>query len=458
MTDFAVAVAEFALADHGANIPQEDRRAVGRSVLDTVGAMLAGTVSEPGQGLLSYSRSCERNGKATVLGTGLRRSPTSAALLNGSFAHSDDFDDMGGYGHPSAPMLGAMLPAIEMLARDGVLVSGSALMTAHAIGFELGAAFCGMGSYDQYERCFHSTPVFGALAATCAVGRLRGLDTDTLAMALRHAAVAVSGLGRNSGTMVKPVHAGLASRNALLSIEAALAGVDAPIGLFEARGGFVHALFGHRALDLDAIVESLGAPWRFARTVSIKRFPCCGSNHSALNAVEAILRERSVAAEEVDEIVVRSMMDSSPVLRFPEVRTGCSAKFSVQYVIAALLVKGALAVEDFRDDEVNDPRIAALARRVKPEVVNRWDQQGASKQRGNPVSIRLRDGSLLEGAVPRTAILGGPRHPLPDALLHRKYMDNAALAIGQERAAASLEDWSQLEGCADVATLVGALG
>lgn len=455
--DFADRVAEFVITTTDSSVPPDDRRAVKRSLIDTLGTALAGTVSEPGRGLLDFTRACEPPGVSSVPGTGLRRAPGSAALLIGSFAHSDDFDDMGGYGHPSAPMLGALLPTVEELRHRGVAVSGAELVTAHAIGFELGVALCGMGSYDQYERCFHSTPVFGALAATCAVGRLRRFAPDTLALALRHVARSFSGLGRNSGTMVKPVHAGLASRSALAAADAAENGVEIPDGIFESKGGFIDALFGHRSLDLDAVATSLGNPWRFARTVSIKRFPCCGSNHSALNAVESLLSDELIDPQDIEEIVVHGMIDSSPVLRFPEVVTGCSAKFSIQYTIATLIVKGALTVADFRDEAVADLAVASLAQRVHPAVVNRWDTQGASKQKGNPVSVLYRDGRRREAAVARTEILGGPRRPLPNALLHQKYLENAELAIGRERAASSLAGWDALDASDDVAALIEAV-
>ena len=65
----------------------------------------------------------------------------------------------------------------------------------------------------HYQRGWHCTSTLGTIGAAAAVSRLLGLDAAATGHALAIAASAASGLKENFGTMVKPLHAGLAARN-----------------------------------------------------------------------------------------------------------------------------------------------------------------------------------------------------------------------------------------------------
>jgi 2-methylcitrate dehydratase PrpD len=436
---FAAAVGEFVAAPP--ELPAPDRAAVTRSVFDVVGTLLAGRRSAHGAMVAEHVAETAAPGRCTVLGTAERVDPLSAALVNGTCAHADDYDDMGGYGHPSVALVPALLAAAELRDRP---VSGAELIEAYAVGFELGAALCRLGGYDQYERCFHSTPVFGMLAAAAATARLLGVDA---AGALCIAASRACGLGRNSGTMVKPLHAGLAAAGGLEATLLARAGISAMPDAFEARGGFCEAFFG-RAIDLDRIQAGLGRPYTVATTIAIKKYPCCGSNQSALDAVDQLLREHALDAAQVEEVTVHDMGETSPVLRYPRPADGLEAKFSIEFTIAQRIRAGRLGLAEFAHVEEADGTIE----RVRPEVLARWDRRRAGKARGNPVTILTTDGRTLRAAVPRTELLGGPRHPLSWERLEEKFTANAARPLP-----AAIDLWRGLDGLDDLRPAIAAV-
>ncbi|TDV57745.1 MmgE/PrpD family protein [Actinophytocola oryzae] len=443
----AAGIAEFVVSTR--DVPAEDLDVVARSVFDTVGAALAGATSPQGRIVGEHVRATAGPARCTVLGAGYRTDAASAAYANGTFAHSDDFDDMGGYGHPSAPLVPALLAVAEHL---GTAASGRDLCVAHCLGFEVAAALC--GGYDQYDRCFHSTPVFGVLGATCGVARLLGLSVEQTVAALAIAATEAAGLGRATGTMVKPLHAGQAARNAVVAGLLARQGATGSPAVFEARGGFLESFVGHRALDADALVARLGAPFRAARTLFVKRFPCCGSNHSAVSALLDLVRTHGIGADDVDEVVVHGMTETSPVLRYPSPADGCEAKFSIRYALAAVLVRGGLGVDDFRDERWADPPVVAAMEKVRGEVVSRWTTSGAHKRRGNPITVRLRDGRELTASVPRSDLVGGPKAPLPEDQLLGKFRDNARRSLPAESVAAAEKAWRAVESTPDVRTAI----
>jgi 2-methylcitrate dehydratase PrpD len=444
---FAAAVARFVLGTDAAAIPDEDLETVHRSCVDAIGTALAGARTVHGRLAVDRAQLADP-GPSTILGAGLSRDPVAAAECNATLAHADDFDDMGGYGHPSV----ALMPAILAVAQQRGPVSGRELTAAFTVGFEVAAALCRAG-YDQYRSCFHSTPVFGVLASACASSRLLGLSEECTSHALAIAASAACGVGRNSGTMVKPLHAGLAAGGGVLAALMAEAGMTGAPDVFEAQGGFCDA-FHRRTLDLAAIADGLGRPFTVARTISLKKYPCCGSNHSALDAVARLMREHRLDAGDVAEVVVHDLGETSPVLRYPRPTDGLEGRFSIRFTIAQLVRNGHLGLEQFDDAETARPDVRDAVGRVTPEVIGRWEHRQAIKQRGNPVTIVTQRGRRLHDLVPRSEMHGSPADPLGWDEVGAKFIANASLKLSRAEAETALAAWRRLPELVDVADAI----
>src|SRR6187455_3039633 len=170
-------LAEWIVHTDRATIPPTALDAAARSSFDCVGVMLAGAADPTGRKMLDYVLRQGAVGPSAVVGSGRRTTPSLAALANGTAAHALEFDDMSGFGHPSAVVVPALLAVAE--AAPGP-VTGADLTSAYVVGLEVGMGFfCGgprRARYAQMERGFHATGVFGRLAGTAACARLRGLD------------------------------------------------------------------------------------------------------------------------------------------------------------------------------------------------------------------------------------------------------------------------------------------
>ena len=135
-------------------------------VTDTFAVILAGAGSEVAPPLMRYLEQAGGGGESPILGTALSSTPELAALVNGTFGHALDFDDVLSImpAHPSA----VILPAL--LANAGKhKVSGAQLLEAYIIGIEVGAKIGVAMTVGHYNRGFHGT---GTLAIFSA---LRGL-------------------------------------------------------------------------------------------------------------------------------------------------------------------------------------------------------------------------------------------------------------------------------------------
>src|SRR5204863_361900 len=112
-------------------------------------------------------------------------------------------------------------------------------------------------------------------------------------------------------------------------------------------------------------------------------------------------------------------------------RSEYEAKFSLQYSTAAMLVHGRVGVRTYSEDEMGDPRVLALARKVRYEVKD-YPSYPAAFPGG--VRIRLRDGRVLEADAPYQ--LGGPENPMSAMEVRAKFRENAALALDDSALAA----------------------
>jgi 2-methylcitrate dehydratase PrpD len=108
-------------------------------------------------------------------------------------------------------------------------------------------------------------------------------------------------------------------------------------------------------------------------------------------------------------------------------RSEYEGKFSLQYSVASMLVRGHVAVGDFTDEAISDPAVLAVARRVRYET---RDYPSYPQAFPGGVSVRLADGTSFEADYPYQK--GGPENPMSDDEVRAKYRDNAALALADE--------------------------
>src|SRR5438874_10038705 len=216
--------------------PDHARQAAARALVDTVGVMLAGA-SEPCARSVQDIVAQESSGRqCTVLGTPQRASATGAALANGTAAHAHDYDDMCfvSLAHPSAPLVAAGLAVAELAG-----ATGRALLEAYVVGFEIEARLGRAMNPRHYQRGWHCTSTLGTMGAAAAASRLLGLQIVQTGHALAIAASEASGLKENFGSMVKPLHAGLAARNGVVAARLAASGMTASASAPDGPQGFL---------------------------------------------------------------------------------------------------------------------------------------------------------------------------------------------------------------------------
>ena len=437
------------------DIPPEAIRVANESCFDLLGVILAGSAQPVGEIIQQYVDDSGGSNQATVLASGLQTSLANAALANGTMGHALDYDDFGGFGHPTVAIFPALLALGESLNS-----TGRDLLEAYVIGCELGLALQHTTKYAQMERGFHSTAVIGRMAATAACAKLVGLNHQETVIALGIAGSMASGVIHNFGTMVKPLHAGLTCRDAVMAVQFAQRGFTAGHQIFEHPLGFTTPVLGEGIYDLNQMAENLGNPFRVQDALIIKKYPCCGGNHVMLDSLFSLMREHKftwedVASAEVDQSYL------SIVMLYPEPDDPLKGKFSAKYNVAAALVDGEVSIDTFSDEKIAAPVIADAMEKVSTRVLSKWEESSGEVSKGLPVRITLKDGRTFEHVTDRDMILGGAKNPWGFDNIKGKFEVNAGLVLSEDRVAETVQTWSDIGEVTNLtdtirSTLVGA--
>ena len=214
--------------------------------------------------------------------------PSAAALINGTLAHSLDFDDTHAEAslHSSAPILSAALSAAQMKN-----CSGQQLITACVIGYEiqirLGLAG---GASKHYNRGFHPTATCGIFGAVAATGHILGLNKNQFISAFGIALSQSSGSMEflNDGSWTKRSHVGQAAQNGLKCAVLALEGFKGPQQAFEGKWGYLNSFVsgGDSKKALNALGENFET-----LNLGVKPYPSCRYSHAAIDGLLELKEE-----------------------------------------------------------------------------------------------------------------------------------------------------------------------
>ena len=346
MTGNAERLAEFVAH---AEPPQAALQRAANAVRDTVGVALAGSVEPVARAAQSVAVD-EGHGRCVIIGTAVRTGASWAAFANGVAAHALDFDDMCfvSLAHPSCALFPAALAACELSH-----ASGRTLLEAYVVGFELE---CRLGKVmnprHYHQRGWHCTSTIGTVGAAAAAARVLGLASVETGHALGIAASSACGLKENLGSMVKPLHAGMAARNGVVAALLAQRGCHASEGALDGPQGFLAAMDSEH-LDLDRTVVELHSHWEILTTgIAVKLYPSCAATHPALDVLLDLKYRERFTLDEVESVDVEVDSMTPRLLIYDRPVTGLEGKFSMPFCAAAAIADGRIGIGTFEPDRM----------------------------------------------------------------------------------------------------------
>ncbi|MBY0338528.1 MAG: MmgE/PrpD family protein [Acetobacteraceae bacterium] len=448
MTEVTARFAQYAATIRHADLPAEVEERTRFLILDLVGNIVRGRHdAESSAPLLAAARAMGlASGGAAVFGEQARWTPAGAALLNGAFAHSLDFDDTHAAGslHPGAPVIPAALAAAEIAGASGADVI-AAIVAGYEVTNRLAVA---LPAGDHYDRGFHPTATCGAFGAAAAASRVFGLDAagvaDALGIALSQAAGSLQFL--KNGAWTKRFQVGWAAMAGLSAALLAREGFRGAAEALEGKAGFL-AAYAPNPIPERAI-RNLGHEFELMRT-AVKPYPSCRYGHASVDAALMLRAEHGLRPEEIEHVRMGlpnkgMLLVGAPLAYKQHPRNVVDGQFSGPFVVACALAFGHFGWDSYA--RMEEPVLRALMPKV--ECVEDSDVQAEfPANMSGKLTIRARGREFTKFVViPK----GEPENFLSEGELRAKFHGLADAVLGAERAAQLADAIVTLAGAADV--------
>jgi 2-methylcitrate dehydratase PrpD len=407
-------VGKFIVSTKYEDIPQNVIELGKKSILDGLGLALAGSRAQTGALCREYIDHLGiRGGKASIIGSSKKTSPRFAAFVNGVSIHADDFDDTqlsaakdrvyGLLVHPTVPVLPTLLALAE-----GRTISGKDLMLAYHLGVEVECKIAEAISPRHYQDGFHSTGTCGPFGSAAACTKILRFELSKILNTFGLVASQSGGLRENFGTMTKPFQAGHAAESGLASADLVALGWTAAEQILEAERGFFHAFGG--SFDPESIMNRLGKPWTFASPgISLKPYPSGSLAHPAMTELARLIEVNKVQAAQVEKLDVGANHQMTTTLLHHRPKNGLEAKFSMEFCMAILLLRGKAGLGEFSDQVVQRADVQELIGRVNFYVDPGAESAGYDKMT-SLLKIHLKDGRIITGRAEFAK--GSPANPM----------------------------------------------
>ena len=402
-------------------------------LLDYLGVAIAGSLSESSQPIYRMLARSASPGPCTVIGTASQTSPESAALANGTAAHSLELDDthQAGSIHPGVVMFstGIALSEIQPDIDSGQFVS--AVVAGYEVAARLGMA---LQPKSHYELGFHPTSTCGVFGAAVTAAKLLRLSEEQMLSAVGIAGSMAAGSLEflAEGAWTKRLHPGLAAQNGILAAKLAAEGFRGPSTILEGRDGFLSAY--SRNSKPEFVTQNLGQDFEILRT-SVKPHACCRYMQSPIDGLIELAAEHDIYPEQVERVEVAVLEAGWSLVCEPRKRKYSpenivDAQFSMPYGAAVALTDRAAGLDQFTGESFHSPQIKCLMDKVVLKKDSRIEKNFPAEWPAL-VSVYLTNGKHFEKYVrfPK----GDPENPLAWQELSAKFTSLAARVFPKSR-------------------------
>jgi aconitate decarboxylase len=422
------------------DIPPAVRTHIKRCLLDTLGCGIFGSTLPWGRILSDFVRRPGGRGESTLFGAKEKVSAPDAALANGTMIHGFELDDIHRTSilHPGSVTVPAALAVAESRQCTGRQFL-EALVAGYEIGVRIGK---GIGT-SHLRRGYHPTGTHGTFAAAAAAGKLLGLGRKTMAHALGIAGTQAAGLmAAQYSAMVKRMHAGRASQSGVYAAFLAEMGLTGIPGILEADYGGYGSVMSDSP-DLEAMTTGLGERFELLN-VGFKRYSCCGSNFTSVEALSEIMKEQGLRAEGIRGINVRCTTASKLHVGWDYRPEGITAaQMNLAYCLAAMAREGEVFVDQFTEEKIRDPETLELIRRIHVSPDPELDLLGPDYRHAILCEVETEAGRSFQKRI--NFSLGSSDRPLGDDEIEGKFKNLAGRVLPMNKAESLLKAVQEIE-------------
>ena len=444
------------------DIPAEVVERAKMIMLQTIGVALAAkdTAISAKVRKIALAGNGGEGGPTTVWGTGEKMTAVNAALALGTLADTLDWEDCSWTGHPSA----GIIPC-AWLAAEEKHMSGKDMITAIVAAYEV---------YQRIAMAVQPSPetkkakgwgltswqIFGGIIA---VAKLYGLDARKVNQAI--------GLGCESSTLPTAYHSttmsdfyhyehGYRARDGFMCVKCAEKGISNNRDTLDNSncytGGICRSMDGKDESDPTWFTRELGERYLIMETL-MKHWPANMWVQTPAEIMADLVKEHGFGPEDIEEITIDPPIKSrmwAPDEGFTSVT---HAQFSAPYVIACMLYNPVPGAYWYTPEMMTDPKIVALAKKVKPGPSPEDSPGSGFKQFQNgsypmkTITVKLNDGRELVGKM--DCHPGHPANMMSRDEFVERFRIQASPVLQGEKLEKAIEVLTNIENVADIAEL-----
>ena len=412
------------------NIPQEVRTHIKLCLIDSLGCALFGSTLPWGKIITSFTKEMGKGKGALIWGDGAEVPSTSAPLANGTLIHSFEMDDLHRVGviHPGAEAI----PAADALVRRVDHVDGKRFITSLVAGYEVGCRVAMTGGASQLRRGFHPSATSGTFAAGAAAAKMLQLNPLKTLHALGIAGTQAAGLmAAQYASMVKRMHPGRSAQAGVYGALLAAKGFTGIEDILEAPyGGFCSTFCDNP--NLSHLTQDLGQRFE-TLNVGSKPYPCCGSNHTSIDALKKILGAHAeVRAENVAKIRIRTTRATKLHVGWPyEPKSMTTAQMNLPYCVAALLHDRDFFVDQITEKSIRSEAIVKTTKKIEVLEDPELEALGDEGRHGVALEVELQNGQTYREQVLHAK--GSDKHPMTRDEVLKKFRLLASRVLSRTR-------------------------
>ena len=391
------------------DIPEEVISHIKFCLIDSFGCALFGSTLPWGKIISSFAKEMGKGKGALLWGDGAEVPSTSAPLANGTLIHSFEMDDLHRVGviHPGSEAI----PAADALVRHGTPVDGKRFLTAVVAGYEIGCRVAMTGGASQLRRGFHPSATSGTFAAGAAAAKMLRLNPQKTVHALGIAGTQAAGLmAAQHASMVKRMHPGRSAQAGVYGALLAGKGFTGIEDILEAPyGGFCSTFIDNP--NLSHLTQDLGERFE-TLNVGFKPYPCCGSNHTSIDALKKILREHpEVSSKNVEKIRIRTTRATKLHVGWAyEPKSMTTAQMNLLFCVAVLLHDRDFFVDQVTEHSIRRADVLETTRKMEVLEDPEFEALGDEGRHGVNLEVQLRDGKSYRETVLHAK--GSDKHPM----------------------------------------------
>jgi 2-methylcitrate dehydratase PrpD len=467
---------DFAIEAFAKPLPEGVADASRRITLDTLACTIGAFATPQADVVLDVKRMQGGRPEATLAVFGDRLPAASISYIHAQLSNVLDADETyQGSLHLAAPIVTPAIAAAEAMG-----ASGSELLAAVAVGFEIAARVgSSLEAYGADGDTVVLAPVRGfdwaGLGTAVAVSLLRRLSAAELsnAIGIAFATLPVNyDIRRCTMPLFTPGQPAIWHKYAMYGAIAE-AGYNAALlaergfkgdpSILDSDSGYWRSL-GATTFEPAVLTAGLGtARWAIEET-SIKPYPFCRHGHRALDLFDQIVRDHHLGPDDVDEVVVvippYETLQRIVENAWPD--EPLKIMMSLQFALWMLVSGVAPGPTWWLPDHLIDPRGQAWGGRVKCVVEPAWREILTSQISDGglftryPVRVEVsgRTGSWSSQAEYPRGVNEPAAFRLTDADINAKAMEFVAPLLGERQALSLIDAFDHLEQAPDIADLI----